>query len=208
MLLERLGVRVWRYGSRDLKYHAKYLVADDSRTLIGSLNFTRKCFKRTSDFLLLSEDAGLARDLTALFEADRTRQELPRGWSDRVIAGSSGRQRIMQLLEGAHSSIQIVDPKLDDRPLVGFLKARAASGIAVEVLDGPRVGGLRSHGKLLIVDDQMAVVGSFALSRNGVHRKREVAVTVDDPNGVARLRTFFREAAGPSRHESLTCALS
>ena len=211
LLLESLGVTVWRYGSRDVKYHAKYVVADETRTLIGSLNFTRKCFKHTSDFMLLSEDRDLAASLTALFEADcdAPHTALPRGLSARLIVGpSEARRRIVGLIERAHVRIQIVDPKLSDPSILRLLAARSASGVSVDVLGAREVGGRLSHGKLLILDDRIAIVGSMALSTSNLDRRREVAVTVQDPTAVRQLQTFFREVTPQERSASSICAES
>jgi phosphatidylserine/phosphatidylglycerophosphate/cardiolipin synthase-like enzyme len=199
MLLERLGATVSRYPSREVKYHAKYVVADDTRTLIGSLNFTRKCFKRTSDFLLLSDDRKLASSVAALFEADCAGCELPAGLSDRLIAGPLARQRVVGLIERAGRHIQLVDPRLSDPDILALLAARSTSGVRVEVLDFRKIGCLRSHGKLLIVDGRTAVVGTVALSIHDLDRRREVAVTVEDPANVRLLQTFFTRAAPPVR---------
>jgi phosphatidylserine/phosphatidylglycerophosphate/cardiolipin synthase-like enzyme len=199
LLLESLGANVSRYPSQHVKYHAKYVVADEARTLIGSLNFTKKCFTRTSDFLLLSDDRDLARSVAALFEADCAGGELPGGLSDRVIAGPVAGQRLVRLIEGARRRIQLVDPKLSDAGIIALLASRSASGVRVEVVDGRKIGGQRSHGKLLILDDRIAVVGTFALSIGDLDRRREVAVTVDDPTHVRRLQAFFKQAAPPER---------
>ena len=43
--LEETGVRCDAYTDPVVKYHAKYLVADDGPALVASLNFTRKCFE-------------------------------------------------------------------------------------------------------------------------------------------------------------------
>ena len=47
LLLKSLGADVRPYPSTVMKYHAKYIVADDGPALITSLNFTRKCFEST-----------------------------------------------------------------------------------------------------------------------------------------------------------------
>jgi phosphatidylserine/phosphatidylglycerophosphate/cardiolipin synthase-like enzyme len=209
LLLESLGVSVCRYGSSVVKYHAKYVVADDARTLIGSLNFTRRCFKHTADFMLLSEDPDLAASLTILFEADRqaSRTELPRDLSARLIVGpSQARQRIVGLLDGARSSIQLIDPKLNDPSILRLLAARSASGVNVHVLGARKIGGQRSHGKLLILDGRIAVVGSMALSASNLDLRREVAVTVQDPAAVRQLQRFFLDVAPRERPASPLCA--
>lgn len=202
LLLESLGVSVHRYGSRVVKYHAKYVVADETRTLIGSLNFTRKCFKHTTDFMLLSEDPDLAASLSALFESDRdaSHAALPRGLSARLIVGpSQARQRIVGLLNQARSSIQLVDPKLNDPSIIRLLAARSASGVNVHVLGARKIGGQRSHGKLLILDGRIAVVGSMALTASNLDLRREVAVTVQDPAAVRQLQRFFLDVAPRER---------
>ncbi len=202
LLLESLGVSVHRYGSRVVKDHAKYVVADETRTLIGSLNFTRKCFKHTTDFMLLSEDPDLAASLSALFESDRdaSHAALPRGLSARLIVGpSQARQRIVGLLNQARSSIQLVDPKLNDPSIIRLLAARSASGVNVHVLGARKIGGQRSHGKLLILDGRIAVVGSMALTASNLDLRREVAVTVQDPAAVRQLQRFFLDVAPRER---------
>ena len=205
LLLESLGVSVCRYDSDEVKYHAKYAVADEARCLIGSLNFTRKCFKHTTDFMLLSNDASLVESLTRLFEADcdAPHAPLPRGLSSRLIVGpSQARQRIGRLIDAAHQSIQIVDPKLNDPSMLRLLAARAAAGVSVHVLGARRIAGQRSHGKLLILDGRTAVVGSMALSSSNLDLRREVAVTVQDPAIIGRLQRFVDEVTPRERAAS------
>ncbi len=54
--LEEMGAVVTRYADPVVKYHAKYLVADDSTAIITTLNPTRKCFTRTWDAVLITQD--------------------------------------------------------------------------------------------------------------------------------------------------------
>ena len=42
--LEATGAAIHAHADPVVKYHAKYLVADDGPALVASLNFTRKCF--------------------------------------------------------------------------------------------------------------------------------------------------------------------
>src|SRR4051812_46463919 len=43
-MLKEMGAEVHRYSGRGTKYHAKYMVSDDSTAVVSSLNFTQKCF--------------------------------------------------------------------------------------------------------------------------------------------------------------------
>jgi len=56
---------------------------------------------------------------------------------------------------------------------------------------------LRRHGKLLIVDGTAAVIGSLALSRRGLERRRELAVVIRDPRLVAQLDAFWSAHVSP-----------
>lgn len=199
LVLECIGVQVWRSSDRFVKYHAKYMVADEGPALVGSLNFTRKCFKQTSDFLLVTHDAGVVSGLTTLFEIDclTPGAGLPRLSPRLIIGPDRARQQIAGLLAEARHSIRIVDPKLSDPAMLANLGARAAAGIKVSVLGDRTVHGLVSHGKLLVVDDSVAAIGSLALSTRNLDDRREVAVIVRDVPGVNRLVEFFQEAALP-----------
>jgi len=66
--LESMGAKVHPYSDPVVKYHAKYLLADDGPALITSLNLTAKCFGATCDFILLTHDPGVVAGLRELFE--------------------------------------------------------------------------------------------------------------------------------------------
>lgn len=198
MLLERIGVNVWRYADPHVKYHAKFIVSDQGPALIGSLNFTRKCFKKTSDFMVITHDPAVVSGLTTLFDADRQTplSELNPRVPPRLIVGPSGaRTQFTALVEQAQFSIRIIDPKLSDPAIRAVLDAKAAEGVAVEVLGDRRVHGQVSHGKLLIVDDRIAAVGSLALSASNLDARREMAIVVRESAVVRQLLEFFQEAA-------------
>lgn len=194
--LEDLGAVVRRYegnGSKT-KYHAKYLVADEGPALVGSLNFTSKCFRATCDFLLVTYDPGVVGGLQRLFEADcrAPGNGLPRGLSNRLIIGpEQARARYTLLLENAKRSIRIIDHRVMDPAMVALLRAKREAGVTVEILGRGEIPGLRSHGKMLLVDDEVAVLGSISLSPPSLNERREVAILVTEPGSVARLDDFF-----------------
>ena len=68
--LEEMGAVVTRYADPVVKYHAKYLVADDATAIITTLNPTRKCFTRTWDAVLITQDPSVVKGLLTLFRAD------------------------------------------------------------------------------------------------------------------------------------------
>src|SRR5262245_51371882 len=113
--LEQTGVIVSSYADPVVKYHAKYLVADDGPAIVATLNPTQKCFSRTWDCLVVTHDPGVVRSLSKLFQADATGQPLPdeARLSRRLIVGPErSRDEVRRLIQGARRSIRILDHKL------------------------------------------------------------------------------------------------
>jgi phosphatidylserine/phosphatidylglycerophosphate/cardiolipin synthase-like enzyme len=193
-LLENMGAEVRPYADPVVKYHAKYLVADQSHALVASLNFTQKCFTETCDFIVTTEDPSVVGGLWRLFDADwdSTDASLPHDVGDRLIVGpEAARARITSLLSGAESSIRIVDHKLTDPAMVTLLKERRAAGITVDVKGEDHVAPLRAHGKLILVDERTAVIGSMALSALCLGFRREVALAIRQPKLVRALNAYY-----------------
>lgn len=197
--LDRLGVVVHEPRDPEAKYHAKYVVADSRVAIIASLNFTRKCFRRSCDFLLSTTDGDLVDGMQRIFEYDARRPNALDSLGDLssrlIVAPDGSRSRIRELLMSARERIAIIDPKLTDIEMIGLLRQKLVGGVQVEVLGHDNVGRFASHGKLLIVDDRIAMIGSLSLSRPGLDERRELAALVTDQEPLAELTQFFRMAA-------------
>lgn len=194
------GATVHAYGDPVVKYHAKYLVADDGPAVVASLNFTRKCFNRTWDAIVVTDDAEVVSGLQALLAADREGRALPQPLTPRLIVGPErARQQFSELIRSAQESIRIVDAKLSDPDLVALLNTRRTEGIRVQIVDSKRVGERKCHGKMMLVDSRIAVVGSIALAALALDFRREVAITVDAPDALAALGKAFDEMHDISR---------
>ena len=202
--LEEMGAVVTRYADPVVKYHAKYLVADDTTAIVTTLNPTRKCFSRTWDAVLITTDAAVVKGLLALFKADAAGVPLPtrRPLGRRLIIGPErSREEIRALIAGASHSIRILDHKLSDPDLVGLLRERRAEGVTVTVIGKHPMGGLEPHGKMMIVDESRAILGSTALSTLSLDFRREVSVVVHEPALVKQLNVSYqklRAKAGPA----------
>ena len=212
--LARTGATVHPYADPVVKYHAKYLVADDGPAVVASLNFTRKCFSRTWDALVVTYDPDVVSSLHRLLAADRDSRPLPEPLSPRLIVGPErARRQFSSLMEGARESIRLIDAKMSDPDLVTLLNRRRADGVRVEIFGAKRVGNLKSHGKIMLIDRRIAVVGSLALAALSLEFRREVAITVDEPEAVSEIEQLFQSLptivsavdrpAGDSRGEAL-----
>lgn len=194
--LEEMGAVVTRYADPVVKYHAKYLVADDSTAVVTTLNPTRKCFTRTWDAVLLTKDPSVVKGLLTLFKADAAGVPLPsrRPLGRRLIVGPErSRDEIRALIAGAKHSIRILDHKLSDPDLVALLRDRRAEGVIVSVLGKQPMRGVAPHGKMMIIDESRAVLGSTALSTLSLDFRREVSVVIHDPALVKQLNMSYQQ---------------
>ncbi len=196
--LEEMGALVHWYADPVVKYHAKYLVADSKVALIATLNPTTKCFTRTWDFVYTTDERQLVRSVSTLFALDAANQSvLPKHRiTNRLIIGPEGaRARMHGLIAGAQKSVSILDHKLSDPDLASLLRERRAAGIEVRVV-GRQVGSaLRPHGKLLLIDDAKAILGSMAMSALSLDFRREVSVIVENRAIVRDLSSFFADVS-------------
>ncbi len=198
-VLEGMGAVLGRYADPVVKYHAKYLVADDGPALVASLNFTRKCFTSTCDFVVTTFDPAVVGGLRRLFAADSRgpAASLPPRLGSRLIVGPEhARRDFTRLIEGARRSIRIVDPKLTDPAILDLLKAKRAAGVAVTVLGRGALKGYVPHGKMMLVDEAVGVIGSLSLSALSLDFRREVALVVRDQACVNRMHRVFQQLAG------------
>ena len=196
-LLESTGAHVQRYTGPLMKYHAKYVVADDGQALVSSLNFTRKCFESTCDFLVFSDDPHIISGLKVVFEHDFSCPDSPLPEiTDRLIVGpDQARLRLHNLLADAETSIRIIDHRVIDPQMVSLLLEKQNHGVSVQVLGHGPMNGLVSHGRMTIVDNRFAVIGSIHLSPPSLDLRREVAILVHEPSIVSELNEFFESLA-------------
>ena len=206
--LQRAGAAVHTYADPTVKYNAKYLVADSGPAIVSSLNFTQKCFEQTLDALVVTYDPQIVSGLRRLIDADCRGLPLPDSLSVRLIVGPEhARRQFKALIAGARSSIRVIDAKLSDAHVLSLLDAKRKQGLKVEILGSRKLGGLKSHGKIMLVDDRIAVVGSVALTAPSLDLRRELAVVIDEPTAVAEIRRLFDFTARPrARHTAAAAA--
>lgn len=195
--LLRHGVAVRRFHD-EVKYHAKFVVADASTALVASLNFTEKCFDRTADFILVTREPEAVCALRELFESDwAARCVRPTSFrSDRLIVGPDRqpRERLSALLRSATRRIRVLDTKLTDPAVLSLLEARRSDGIHVDVCESRRLGAWDAHGRMIVIDEgqrAVAVIGSLALSPASLDVRRELAIVVRDAVAIRQLEQFW-----------------
>lgn len=194
-VLTAAGAEVRRYTDAVVRYHAKYIVADAATALIASFNFTRKCFETTCDFAVVTQDPQVVSAVIHLFDGDWRggAYDPAADTANQLIVGpEQARRRFAELFERATERIRIIDPKIDDQAMLALLKRRAAAGLRVEIRGPTAVGSLVPHGKMLVIDDSVAVIGSISLSMLALEFRRELAVVTRDRASLATLDQFWQ----------------
>ena len=76
---------------------------------------------------------------------------------------------------------------------MALLRERRAQGITVSVLGKHPMGGVLPHGKMMIIDETRAVLGSTALSTLSLDFRREVSVVIHEPALVKQLNMSYQQ---------------
>jgi cardiolipin synthase len=193
-LLRSLGAEIRPYENPVMKYHAKYVIADDAQAIVTSLNFTRKCFVETCDFIVFTHDANVISGLKQVFENDFHTPSLPLpAITERLIVGPDhSRERLTDILSMAQTSIRIMDHRLTDPVIVDLLVTKQRQGVTVQVLGSGPLGGLICHGRMALIDEKTAIIGSIHLSPPSLDMRREVAILIEESAVVTELYDYFK----------------
>jgi cardiolipin synthase A/B len=193
------GVTVTRTGEDFLRYHGKFMVADDKLYLFG-FNFTKADTIKSRSFGISTRDKQSVTEALALFEADSTRQPFVPKRSHLVVSPENAREMLTTFVKGAKQQLLVYDTNLQDRAFIKLLKQQAASGVDVRVI-GKFKGSdpitvrtlrdLRLHVRAIVRDGAYAFVGSQSLRRLELDQRREVGVLITNRSVAKKLREVF-----------------
>jgi cardiolipin synthase len=194
------GVTVSRTADDLLRYHAKYLVADDVLHVFG-FNFTKLDILKSRSFALATRDRKAVNDALKLFEADATRQTYVPSKSNLVVSPDTARETLLAFIKGARRELAIYDGKVHDPAVQKALNDRASKGVRVRVLGGMKkagdgievrkLGSMRLHVRAIVRDGTRAFVGSQSLRKEELDSRREVGLIVTNPTMARKIMQVF-----------------
>jgi len=111
------------------------------------------------------------------------------------VGPDASRQRLIQLLTAATSSIRIIDHRVTDPQILQLLNRKRQQGLTVQIVGSTRMDGLICHGRMILIDQKTAIIGSIHLSTPSLDLRREVAIIVEEPGLVSELYDYFRSLA-------------
>ena len=193
------GVTVSRTGDDFVRYHGKFLVADDTLHLFG-FNFTAVDTNKSRSFGVSTRDASAVREARALFDADSSRQPFVPKRTHLVVSPENARETLAAFVKGAKRQLLIYDVNIQDRVFMKLLEQQASAGIDVRVIGkckgckGVDVRPLRSmrlHVRAMVRDGARAFVGSQSLRRIELDKRREVGVVITNSAVARQIRSIF-----------------
>jgi cardiolipin synthase A/B len=194
------GLTVTRTANELLRYHAKFLIADDVLHVFG-FNFTKLDITKSRSFGLATRDKRTVQEAVKLFDADVTRNPYIPARSNLVVSPESSRDMLTAFLEGAKKDLAIYDAKIQDPSMVKLLKNLAAAGVRVRVLGhlkGPdgdvavrSLKTMRLHVRAIVRDGTRAFVGSQSLRKEELDKRREVGLLINNPTVTRSLLKVF-----------------
>jgi cardiolipin synthase len=193
------GVTVSRTGDDLLRYHGKYLIADNELHILG-FNFTRLDIDKSRSFALSTKDKRALQEATKLFAADSNRQQYVPGQSSLVVSPETSRAMLTRFIQGAKKQLHIYDVKISDPAMVKLLNEKAAKGVAIRVIGsmkGPGPGievrkpKRRLHVRAIVRDGTRAFLGSQSLRKEELASRREVGLLVSNPAVARKMLQVF-----------------
>jgi cardiolipin synthase len=197
-LLE-IGATVSRTADDLVRYHAKYMIADNVLHVFG-FNFTKLDIDKSRSFAIATKDRKAVAEALKLFTADNNRQPYSPGRSHLIVSPETSRSSLAAFIKGARKQLCIYDLKVTDPAMVKLLNDRAAAGVQIRIIGGVKGTSeailvckpkKRIHIRAIIRDGRRAFVGSQSLRKEELSARREVGLLVNNPTVARRILQVF-----------------
>ncbi|MGO9716997.1 MAG: phospholipase D-like domain-containing protein [Steroidobacteraceae bacterium] len=213
--LEAAGVEVRDTSPAFALTHQKSMVIDDTTGFVESLNWETRDLTETRDYAVVTAHKIEVDEMVKCFEADWHQKKFePDPKSPLIWCPNNGRDRIAAFIDSAKKSLWLQNERYQDTVIIERLVQAANRGVKVHIMARPphklkkeklveAVGGLRImhdvgakvhklkhlklHGKMLLADEERAVVGSINLAPGSFDARRELAVQTDAGHVIKRL---------------------
>jgi phosphatidylserine/phosphatidylglycerophosphate/cardiolipin synthase-like enzyme len=200
--------------------HQKSMVIDGRTGFVESLNWETRDLTETRDYAVITDDPHEVSEMLRCFEADWSQTEFKPDPSSRLIwCPNNGRSRIAAFIDSARHSLWLQNERYQDTVIIERLVRALARGVQVRIMARPPhnlkkdklmegVGGLRImrdvgakvhrlkhlklHGKMLLADEERAIIGSINLAPGSFDERRELAIETDAPEVIAALKEVTR----------------
>ena len=211
-LLEDEGVAV-RWSGSDIRFsHAKYAVIDRRLALIMNQNLTNAAFRSNREFGVMTSDAESVNQAQQIFDRDWDNEPVTDIEGPLIVSPTNSRERFLAMIDHANRSIDFYAEVIRDEEIVVALGAAEARGVVVRLIvdasmdeDTEAIAielfnmgveirlaeSLYIHAKLMVIDGEVAIVGSQNFTETSLDYNRELAIVVTNPAILERCLDVF-----------------
>jgi len=201
--------------------HEKSMVIDRKRAFIMSLNWAPKYFGETRDYALVTTFSQEVKEVADCFEADwRQSVFTPPPNSPLIWSVGRSREEVIHFIRSAQKTLYVQHEKYVDTPVIeALVEARARRGVRVHAMALPihslrdfyrtegiaglrlledlgihihKLHGLHLHAKLMIADEERALLSSFNFYPKCFNERRELGIRFEDPDLLKQLVKIFQ----------------
>jgi cardiolipin synthase A/B len=200
--------------------HQKSMVIDDETGFVESLNWETRDLTETRDYAVVTTNKHEVAEMVACFEADWAREKFVAPSGSRLIwCPDNGRERIAAVIDSAKKTLWLQNERYQDTVIIERLVRAANRGVRIHIMARPphtlkmeklvegvgglrimrdvgakihKLKGLKLHAKMILADEERAVVGSINLAPGSFDARRELAIDVDSHHVVDRLKRITR----------------
>jgi phosphatidylserine/phosphatidylglycerophosphate/cardiolipin synthase-like enzyme len=195
--------------------HQKSMVIDNKIGFIESLNWETRDLTETRDYAVQTTFKAEVAEMVRCFDADWHGKPFVASPGSRLIwCPNNGRQRIADFIDSARETLWLQNERYQDMVIIERLVRAAKRGVRVRIMSralhklkrkklfegvtglrivhdvGAKVRMLKKlklHGKIMVADDERAIIGSINLSPGSFDDRRELAIETADEDVVGRL---------------------
>ena len=204
--------------------HQKTLILDDKKAIVMTFNFSHSSFDVKAshpqrNFGLIIDDPKMAQDIAEVFNADFQHQRPSMKNDDLIYSPYNSREKWLQYINQAKHSIKMYAQSISDKEIVNALSDAGNRGVKIEILttDKSKQAVYQEltqsgvdleiskhyyiHAKVIIIDNQIAILGSINLTRASLDDNRELAVVIRDASIIQKLNDTFQHDWQSSEHK-------
>lgn len=205
--LQNAGVGVVWSSSSYVYTHQKTITVDGTESLILTGNLTSKYYPTSRDYGVFDTDATDVAAIEDVFNADYADSSITPSDGDNLLwSPTDSRDRVLSVINGATSTLDVEEEELGDSAVVDALAAKAQAGVTVRVVlekpssyssevaqiqnaGGTVVGyssstGFYIHAKAIVADYGLSTakveLGSVNVSTNSFDNNRELGIILTD----------------------------
>jgi cardiolipin synthase len=214
-LLQKNNISLYWPNPQFKLTHQKTFIFNHNKAMIMTFNLTRSSFTKERNFALLTTNQHIVDEIEFVFTADRKHHDVSVNNPYLAWCPNNCRKRIHFLIRQAHHSIHIYAQDISDYSITGALATAARNGVHVQLLLSASANYQKNkkrfaylshsgveihfnkqyiiHAKVIIIDQQRALLGSINLTEPSMNDNRELSVITTDVQVIKELINTFTE---------------